>query len=175
MLNNINDVKHNDIDEIINQTTNIFVDTARHLDMVKLKRNNKQIKRQNNKPWFNTECRKKRKIFYKAKQKDTGNGRDHITTRERKNAAKIYKKTVRKSIKKYQNDLASMLRSLNCKDPKKYWNYIRSDKKNNKTEKQPNCTEFANTFKKLGTTVNEDNNNYQMNVNFLNYIDVFMY
>ena len=49
-------------------------------------------------------------------------------------------------MKKYQNDLASLLRSFKSKNPKTYWDYINTKKKSTKNEKQPSCEEFADMF-----------------------------
>ena len=78
-------------------------------------------------------------------------------------------------MKKYQNDLASMLRSFKSKNPKTYWDYINTKKKSTKNEKQPSCEEFADMFKNLGSNANDQDNDESLPVNFFNYIDVHMY
>ena len=175
MLNNVNDITRINIDEIIDKTTSTFVDSARHLKMVKPKHKTKKLKKQNNKPWFTSDCKRDRNYFYKAKHKDSPTKRNQTSTADRKKAAKTYKKTTKKCIKNYQNDLAYMLRSIKCKNPKTFWNYINTKSDMSKNEKQPNCEEFANMFKKLGTATSNENNNNETPINFFNYINIHMY
>ena len=96
MLDNINNVTINDLDNIIDHTTNIFINSARNLNMVKVKHKSKKRKKENNKPWFNFECKKDRKSFYKAKHRDSRSGQDDDATAERKRVVKNTKKLFKK-------------------------------------------------------------------------------
>ena len=77
--------------------------------------------------------------------------------------------------KNYQNDLASMLRSIKCKNPKTLWNYLNIKTDPHKHDKQPDCENFANMFKNLGTSINNDDVNNEKAINFLRYMDINMY
>lgn len=95
MLNNVNDITKINIDEMIDKTTSTFVDSARHLKMVKPKHKTKKLKKQNNKPWFTPDCKRDRKYFYKAKHKDSPTKRNQTSTTDRKKQQKIKKKQLK--------------------------------------------------------------------------------
>ena len=76
------------------------------------------------KPWFNSECRYKRKLFLKARKRSVQHKSNIFIQQERKKQAKEYKLCVKREFKKYQAKLAKKLRFLKCNDPKKYWSII---------------------------------------------------
>ena len=177
------DIQLDDIDGVMNDTCDIFIRSARKTNMVKIKRRSKKrILKPKSKPWFNSACRSKRSIFFKARRKDieskARNRQTNATKTERKNAAKLYKKTVKKSYKDFESKIFSHLRNLKVNNPKAYWDYLNKAKGNNKNSTNvPTCEEFANMFKDLGSDINggQENDTDERHINFLNYIDIHIY
>ena len=68
-----------------------------------------------------------------------------------------------------------MLRSIKCKNPKTFWNDLNTKTDSHKHDKQPDCENFANMFKNLGTSINNDDVNNEKPIHFLRYMDINMY
>ena len=81
-------------------------------------------KKKRNKPWFSETCRTKRKQFIKGRRRAMNNKSNVMLFIESKRLAREYKTSVRKSYKKYKDDLAKSLRNLLCNNPKAYWNIL---------------------------------------------------
>ena len=152
----------------------VCLDAARQLNMVKNKKQTKK-KTQNNRPWFNADCKRDRKAFLTAQRKHKENKLNHTRENDRNNAAKEYKKTIRRSARNYQNNLALTIRSLRSKNPKDYWDYLIEKKDSVKSNKSPSCEKFAEMFKSLGENSSNEENSNLKKTNFFNYIDLQMY
>ena len=62
LLSNIDKTDINDIDKIVNETSNLLTDSASKVNMIKNKRiSSHKTSKKSNKPWFDADCRKKRK------------------------------------------------------------------------------------------------------------------
>ena len=85
LLENTQNTTKNEMEKLVKDTTELFVDTARHLDMIKTKTNttNKK-KRRLNKPWFNSDCKRDRNAFFAAKHKHNSNKEDQNAKNDRK-------------------------------------------------------------------------------------------
>ena len=95
----------------------------------------------NNKPWFGHHCKTARRNYYLAK-------RVHRYYRSNENreklisASKLYKRTMNKYINKYVKSKQRRLRNMASKDPKSYWKYLNSLKRNKNDNETPNANEF---------------------------------
>jgi hypothetical protein len=89
----------------------------------------------------------------KGRRKAKNNKGNLMLNIERKRLAKEYKKAIRKSYRKYKDNLAKTLTNLKCKNPKAYWNVLNGKKSNN--NKMPSCNAFLDMFKELNTDVEE--------------------
>ena len=90
--------------------------------------------------------------------------------------AKRYKKTVRKQFRNFQYEIASTLRKFKSNDPKSYWDYLKTKQQHKTKDKSPNCEDFADMFKNLGSYNNDDDANREnMTINFMNYLNIHMY
>ena len=63
-------------------------------------------------------------------------------------AGRLYKKSINKAFKKYQNYLIKKIRGLKSPNPKAYWDIIK-DKKDNKNTHQIPMEMFKKHFEKL--------------------------
>jgi hypothetical protein len=165
LLLNFTDVPKDSIDEIVSQVNAIMLNSAEKAGMVRIKRNNQAVysrQKGKNKPWFNTQCRQKRKQFSKARKRASLHKNNAILNAEKRKLAKEYKTCVRKQYRQYRTDVAHSLRNLHSKNPKKYWNILNRDKEKNYT-KTPSCDEFYEMFKGMCENGGEDNNNNNLN------------
>ena len=90
-------------------------------------------------------------------------------------AGRLYKKSINKAFKKYQNDLIKKIRGLKSTNPKAYWDMIK-DKKDNKTPPKSTWKCLKNILNKLNkcetknkqnlTNECNNNNNEQINTDF---------
>ena len=108
--------------------------------MVKRK-GTRKYKQNINKTWFNDECKRKKKVYYKAWKKSDKNKNSATLKAETKKAAKSYKKQVKKCKRLFDMLFAENLRKLKSNDPKAYWKILNS-KNYNKQTKQPTLEEF---------------------------------
>ena len=177
LLCNINNVNLSHINEIVNETSNLMTESAKKLNIIKYKRNNSIFtQRKKNQPWFNAECKFKRKEFLHAKRRDFKGNQNIELKLERKKAAKIYKKTLKRCLRNYQSSIANNLRNIKATDPKLFWNYLKDRNHPFCYNNQPDCSAFAEMFKNFGHGVENLNCNSQNeNINFLNFINIKTY
>ena len=62
-------VNLNDVDSVVTDICNVFINSAKKTNMVKTYKHTRKrkVSRPNYKPWFNVNCRHKRSLFYKAR------------------------------------------------------------------------------------------------------------
>ena len=103
--------------------------------------------KKDNKPWVDSDCSGKRKQYFKCK-----NNYRRGTTNENKDimssAGRLYKKSINKAFKKYQNDLIEKIKGLKSTNPKAYWDIIK-DKKDKKNTPQIPMEMFKKHFEKI--------------------------
>ena len=154
-----------------------MTDSASKVNMIKNKRiSSHKTSKKLNKPWFDADCRKKRKEFLRAKRQDFKGNVNIETKIKRKRAAKMYKNAIRKSVRNYQSKIAKHLRNIKSTDPKMYWNYLKDKQKLYDNKNQPECETFATMFK--ASSNDKENVNREEkdeNINFMNYININMY
>ena len=85
---------------------------------VNKKRNKRKIQ-----PWFNEDCERKRKSYFKAKHNfrriNSQRNYDKMVLNN-----KNYKKQINKEFQMYQNNISNKLRSLRHSDPKANWKLL---------------------------------------------------
>lgn len=147
------------INDAVSSLEDLFRDTCVSTFGTK-KSFNRNTKAKHNKPWFDKECKLKRKSYNKAKRRNN----IHKTT-ETKNKLKLeskkYKQQMNASIRKYQANMTKSIRKLKDKNPKAYWKLISGTKK--KPTSNTDIKEFFNFFKTLNEpdiscTATQDNN-----------------
>ena len=74
-------------------------------------------------PWFNDDCKVKRKNYLNARHnfRRFNSQRNH---EELVSSCKTYKKQINKQFREYQNSISNKLRNLRHADPKAYWNML---------------------------------------------------
>ena len=115
-------------------------------------------KRPFDKPWFGPACKIARKKYHRAR--NIYNQNKNVQTKNNLNFfSKQYKITMNKYIHKYKKGKIDKLRSMRTKNPKDYWNYIKSlDKKKDKT--YPPLNALYEHFKNINKS-NESHENYK--------------
>ena len=115
---------------------------------VKKKKNrlSTKFRRQNNKPWYTEDCRRKRKELLDLKYNTNMNCVNDRELRV-KDVSKEYNKLLHKSYYKYKRDLNKRLRNLRSSSPKDYWNIINNSKGNSDGNVKLNMESFVNHFK----------------------------
>ena len=179
LFSNIEKVDINDIDRIVNETSSLMTESASKVNIIKDKNmRSHHSKKKFNQPWFNSDCREKRKVFLRAKRKDFKGNMNLNIKLERKRAAKNYRNIIKKSVRSYQTNIANHLRNIKSSDPKMYWNYLKDTKYSHDNKNQPDCETFAKMFKDIGNNKENLCTNKQSNddnINFINFINIKMY
>ena len=159
-ISNFSDSKkatQKEIDDIYENICSILKKTADEIGLYKRKKTKKQKKRQTDElPWFDRECEKKRKLFFKAK--NYARRVKNLETKENKKiASKCYKKQLRISFGKYQSNFTKKIRKLKSSDPKNFWKVINGSTQEKKRDNANiSCKAFQEHFQKLGATENTD-------------------
>ena len=155
----------NIIDNTVNEIKDILMSSAKEQNMLKRKRKRRILPTKSRpNPWYLTDCKHKRLIFVKARNKHIRAKDNVVLKQERKKAAKNYRKTVKKCKKEFDLDLANKLRNLKSNDPREFWNIINKHNNKNNDVNQPTCNEFLNMFKMFGEGVTNDDNEYETDV-----------
>ena len=158
LLSNTDNVSINNVDEIVGRVSNILIESASTLHMVKQRKKQREPPRKlkKNKPWYNVECRVKSKNFLRCRRRSLLMKNDLFLRAERDRAYRLYKKTVKKQERQYKHEMARRLRELNSKNPKDYWAII-NGKKNKPNSNEPNCQAFYELFKNMNKADEEAN------------------
>ena len=158
-------VSIDEVNQAINDCKEIILDPAKKLKMLKTKtvRTN-HLPKQNNQ-WYSKECREQKIKYYKTRRQSMKDRNNTILQKEVKIAAKIYKKTVKKTKNQYNLQFANKLRNLNSKDPKEYWNILADKKTNNAKQTQPPSDDFLNFFRNMWKGENSEPATNTTNIN----------
>ena len=90
----------------------------------------KLINQKNNKPWFDSECRAKRKHFLQIKRKlIRKKTKSQSDTEKLSHEAKTYKKFIQMKSNLYNKNLHEKLRNLKGSKPTEYWNLLNPKKR----------------------------------------------
>ena len=141
------------MDHCVSILTNILVTPARRIGIEKKIRYNPNKERKVHKPWFDNECKKYRKDYYRSKQKL----KRKSDIKELRARAKLYRNFMRQKSNNYYTDLHQHLRHAKKATPKEYWKII------NGTHKQSSPVDidaFFKHFKNLSETDEGPSSNY---------------
>lgn len=129
----------------------------------------------NHKPWYGYQCKLAKKNYNKARRDFHKNpsisNRTHL-----KDKSKVYKSTMNKHITNYNKRNEQTLRTMNTKNPKAYWKYLKTVQPNKKQTVKPQLETLYNHFKTVSndpshnldesSNLNEqytDNSNFTLN------------
>ena len=124
-------LEQREMDGIARVANKTLIEPAKRLGIAKVIKTSsfslgrKSPHKASNKPWFNAECRAKRKEYMSFKRKLKGSKTPEALL-ERKRSEKEYRIFIRKTSRVYYSRLHSSLRSMNSKDPREYWRMINS-------------------------------------------------
>ena len=141
----------------------MFVNVAQDVGICEWRRsrsnvNTNETKDKNNqKPWFDTECRAARREYLniknslKRKLKFVGASEANCLLNNYKSAGRLYKNLLRHKRRKYYRDLNESLRSLQASNPKEYWQLLNNNnERKRKRIGNVSLGDFVNHFSRLG-------------------------
>ena len=109
-----------------------------------------------NKPWYNANCKTKRKIFHGCRR-IYGHVKNQVNKNAMKRASKEYKREMSKSFKEYQLKTATALREKSKKDPKGLWKLLNNiDKPKSDSGSNVGLDAFYEYFKNQNETPDGD-------------------
>ena len=112
--------------------------------------------RKGNKPWFDNECRTKRKHFLQIKRRFVRKKtKTPIDIESLNHEAKMYKKFIQMKTNLYNKNLHEKLRNLKGSKPKEYWNLLNPKKR--KINNSININSLYDHFKSLNEQTNTGN------------------
>ena len=180
---NIDHITQKDIDEITNDICQTMTTSAKQLGMIKEKGKrsknvNKQDKKRQSYPWFDSSCKIKRACFRKAKL-HAKRYKTEITRVNKRNAEKEYKRSISVNYSHHQAALQREIRHLRSSNPKEYWNVINREAGNGRQfndNNKPDPDTFVDHFDLLGNVpdselmngINEPRNEVNYNTTVLN-------
>ena len=98
-------------------------------------------------PWFHTECAKKRKELFQAKKRQIAMVKEALNIQN-----KAYRSALKGARQKYYRELHTNLRSLRSKNPKEYWSIINKASGNDNKSGNITLENFMEHFKNLNAT-----------------------
>ena len=160
-----------DIENLVTDLTSVIVKPAKKVGLCKkISSKNSRPRKSPNQSWFNSECEKRRKKFFEAKndlrkakmqeKKDNcgENVRKSVECEEKMDQeGKEYKKYISMHQKEFTKELHKNLRELHRHHPKEYWNILKKCDGTKKSEPKVSMSEFENHFKNLNQTDNTNN------------------
>ena len=148
-LNDIESVDNNDINNYVQQISDIFQNAAQKTFQTQ---NYFVSQNKNDKKWFGNECRVARYEYNKAKTKHNKNP-NLINKQSLIEKSKIYKATMNKFINKEQVKTQENLQKLHSNKPKEFWKILNSlEKKSDNPDLDLN--EFYEYFRNINSAEN---------------------
>ena len=148
-----------DIETLVSDLTEILIEPAQQVGLCKKIRSKKSNPRKSpNKSWFNSECEKKRKQFFKAKNalrkaKTEVEKKDCSTKMDQESTE--YRQFISSHQKEFTRALHKNLRELHRHNPKEYWSILKKSDNTPYSEPKVSFSDFETHFKNL----NENNSN----------------
>ena len=142
-LENDVEISDADLNSVVDDLTALFKNAA--AKSFGFTNSQRRESRANSKPWFNDECKAKRKQFHKSRKKYSF--MKNVENRNLLNAhSKEYKYTLNKNYKKYQSDIERDLREKSKTDPKSLWKLLKKMSGENRKSKSSDNIDIKNFF-----------------------------
>ena len=139
-----NSISKTEIDTVVKDIECLFQTTSNATFGTKKIKNSNTTN--NNKPWYNFECKAARNTYHKIRKLYNKYKSEHYKNLL-KTVSKSYKTTINRSIKRYKNEKIEKLRRLKKSDPKEFWRILNDDK--SKHEASATLDDLYNFFKEL--------------------------
>ena len=143
-----------DIDSVCDDICNMLISPAVHVGITKrVHGNNNKVdnKFQNdNKPWFNNDCKKLRREYLTLKNK-LGKSKSPDDANILKTKANQYKTLIKRTKQKYFHELNAELKLANANNPKKFWDIINKANNTKKPNGRINMEQLYNHFSDLNS------------------------
>jgi hypothetical protein len=160
LLQNVDNVLQSDIDIKTGAFVDILLNAAVKSGMVsdKSRRHNKRKQTASKLPWFDNDCKNKRKrlrLLKNAVGKDKNN---NVLQEQMKNACREYKNSVKRKARQHRLHAQAKFRNLRTSDPKEYWKALnRAEGLDNVSSQNiPSHEEFVEYFHNLSNVTEED-------------------
>ena len=160
LCNHLHDLNKNvsqsGINELCEKLNNTMIDVAKKVGAYKVPRTSTSHTkpRRTSPPWFDHECAKKRKDYYKVKNTLKRKGEKSMSYR----SAKEYKKFLKTKEKQYYKQLNNKIRSLRSSNCKDYWSLLKTSTEGQKTYSKLCLQTFMEHFRKLSQDGQNDCN-----------------
>jgi len=148
-----NNTSQTEIDTVVNQLSDIFVETAKVVGICKeTHKHSKQLhtkyKPNISKPWFDKKCEQMRSNYFKIKNKlqKSTSIEDKV---ELSIKGKEYKKLINKTFKEYNKKLHKNLRNIKNTKPREYWNILNKGSNYKDNTADVSLRTFENHFRKI--------------------------
>jgi hypothetical protein len=147
-------ILQSDIDIVVKNLCDLFSKSSSYVfGTVNKKPRNRNS---SNKPWYNANCKTKRKIFHRCRR-IYGHVKNQVNKNAMKRASKEYKREMSKSFKEYQLKTATALREKSKKDPKGLWKLLNNiDKPKSDSGSNVGLDAFYEYFKNQNETPDGD-------------------
>ena len=151
------------VDSLCNEFNRVLVDNAKSVDVCrapKARLNKKMAPVRMDKPWFDEECKAKRKEYFRTKNRARRLGSADSSQDVEKKAACNYKKFIRKKANDYKKAFQSKIRVMRSNNSKEYWDLLKSAGKKRQEEGAKICLNvFMEHFKKISNSASSDSDN----------------
>lgn len=119
-----------------------------------------------NKKWFDDDCTNARKKYLNSKRHHR-RYKTHDSYLNMVSDSKVYKKTINKKIRDYQNDVNKKLSNLRSSDPKAFWSLLNKYSNEGKeTFSKISKETFFEHFVKLNEAGLDEDDNQEVNIDF---------
>ena len=141
-----------EIEKLVSDLTSLILKPAKQLGLCKKNRAKNKPRKYPRKPWFNSDCESKRKMFFKAKNSvwEAKNQEEkELCLTNTKQRGKEYKLFISSTQKNYCKNLHKNLRELKKQHPKEYWNILKQADGSRHREPKVSLLDFEKHFKNL--------------------------
>jgi hypothetical protein len=143
------------IDEVCEKLNNKLIGTALKSGVYKKYRNKKVENckpKKRSQPWYDEECKSKRREYYKIKNALKRSGEKSMSYKK----AKEFKAFIKSKEKSYFKELNRKIRSLRSKNSKDYWSLLNKSIEGKNVYSKICLETFMDHFKKLNKSDNYD-------------------
>lgn len=153
-LDSITSPDKDTVNDIMRDIEDIFIKAKNKTFSKYIVNENQSHPKNQNKKWFNNDCRHARQKFHLARR-IYNNNKSHENRKNLLESSKMYKKQINKSILKHKRSMRKKVREMRQKTPKDYWNYINS-LNHKKVNSDIKLESFFDFFKNINNTAQDD-------------------
>ena len=160
-----------DINNIVNRLSNLFVKTAK--ETLLEKRHFHYDSHKKFEPWFTKKCFDKRKAFHKARRKYSW-VKNAENKANLKSASRLYKTELNKGFSEYSFQMERELRNTSKFNSKKFWNIINKFSGRGKQERKVSLHNLFDYFRNLNQNEDANDDNSDIDIDFNDIQDEYI-